>query len=546
MMLQGAPPQTMAEAEGEAGRVLRNFGQYNAYVEAALTCSATGDVAGACLNAAIAATVATSRHCGVFASPRLDRMLIDIGRRLDGDTPSPASEHRLRYRKVLHVCTQLAPTGGLTRMISRWIDADPERTNSVALTQHRGPIPLHFSQAVANSGGQIHELNHAPHHQIDWARSLRRLSQDFDVVILHMHCEDVVPILAFADPSKCPPVLLLNHADHLFWLGTGIAHAVINLRDAATDISATRRGVPPQRNLLLPTIVDPVTRTRSREAAKAALGVPPEDILLVSVARAAKYRNLDGLTFADRHVELLKRHPRARLLVVGPGDDPEDWREAKAAVDGRITCVAETETVRPYFEAADIYVDSYPFVSSTSMMEAAQYGAPLVTVFLKSSVARIIGINHVGLDGTSLVARSFAEYDALLSRLIEDETFRRSHGDRAQHAVEAVHTPPGWCERLEDIYQQSARLPLLDLPPGAGAITAERPELTELDLCHEGIFGNDRPETEAIKGYMPMLSLRGHLGTWTELLRRSEFHGVREALILLWPEWMRRAIKDRR
>ena len=75
------------------------------------------------------------------------------------------------------------------------------------------------------------------------------------MIILHIHCEDVIPVLAFADESGLPPVLFLNHADHLFWLGTSVADLVLNLRDAATDITISRRGVEADRNFLLPTIV---------------------------------------------------------------------------------------------------------------------------------------------------------------------------------------------------------------------------------------------------------------------------------------------------
>ncbi len=65
-------------------------------------------------------------------------------------------------RSVLHICTQLAPVGGLTRMISRWVTADTARVNSLALTQHRGPIPDHTKASIGASGGKIYELNHLP------------------------------------------------------------------------------------------------------------------------------------------------------------------------------------------------------------------------------------------------------------------------------------------------------------------------------------------------------------------------------------------------
>ena len=106
--------------------------------------------------------------------------------------------------------------------------------------------------------------------------SYARSAVGHDVIILHIHCEDVIPVLAFADESGLPPVLFLNHADHLFWLGTSVADLVLNLRDAATDITIGRRGVEADRNFLLPTIVAADdARLQSRAEAKAALGLQP-------------------------------------------------------------------------------------------------------------------------------------------------------------------------------------------------------------------------------------------------------------------------------
>ena len=140
---------------------------------------------------------------------------------------------------------------------------------------------------------------------------------------------------------------------------------------------------------------------------------------------------------------MLEKCPQAQLIVVGSGE-PDDWKAAKARVGGRITGLSEVPDPKRYFEAADIYVDSYPFVSSTSMMEAAGYGLPAVTIFTLPDAARIFGINHVGLVGTSLVARSADAYDTMLERLVVDEAFaqrrakrrvRRSSGSRSAGMV---------------------------------------------------------------------------------------------------------------
>ena len=305
--------------------------------------------------AATAATIATHKHCGVFASPRLEAVLSAVGRQIISCATTRRPGGHRPFRKVLHVGSELSAVGGLTRMISRWIDADADRVNSLVLTQHRGEIPQHLTAAVARSGGQTVQLNRTFGSRFDWARTLRRIGSEHDVIVLHIHCEDVIPILAFADERGLPPVLFLNHADHLFWLGTSVAHLVLNLREAATDISISRRGIETSRNFLLPTIVDSTTRRHSRSAAKLKLGLQPEMLLLLSVARKPKYRSLNGVSFADRHVRLLEKYPQAHLIVVGSGE-PDDWQAAKKRVKGRITGLAEVPDPRLYFEAADIYV----------------------------------------------------------------------------------------------------------------------------------------------------------------------------------------------
>ena len=40
-----------------------------------------------------------------------------------------------------------------------------------------------------------------------------------------------------------PPVILLNHASHTFWVGASIADLVLNLRQAAQDLAKRHRGV---------------------------------------------------------------------------------------------------------------------------------------------------------------------------------------------------------------------------------------------------------------------------------------------------------------
>lgn len=530
-----------ASAPSVSERILSNFARFEAEVDRAASAYAKGELEMAAFYAATASTIATHTHCGVFSSPRLEAILNAIGRQIAPGDKTAKRNGTGAFKKVLHVGSELSSVGGLTRMISRWMDADSERTSSLVLTQHRGEVPEHLTDAIKRSGGQLYQLNRSIGSRFDWVRKLRRIAVGHDVIILHIHCEDVIPVLALADESGLPPVLFLNHADHLFWLGTSVADLVLNLRDAATDITIGRRGVEAERNFLLPTIVAPTTRLQSRAEAKAALGLKQDSVLLLSVARRPKYRSIDGLSFADRHVKLLEKCPQAQLIVVGSGE-PDDWKAAKARVGGRITGLSEVPDPKRYFEAADIYVDSYPFVSSTSMMEAAGYGLPAVTIFTLPDAARIFGINHVGLVGTSLVARSAEAYDTILERLVVDEAYRAETGEATREAIERLHVPPGWCTSLEAALERVKNLP----PRTNRAVTTngivERPHLGPPDDIHQEIVGAEPNLREIKMIYMGALPLRQRIAQLQRMRRDGEVTGSK-AMLLLLPEWLKRTIK---
>jgi hypothetical protein len=534
-----APAETPYLREAQA-----LFAEFDATVKLAEAFHAKGNLEAAAAYAGMAAHFTTRPHAGIYSSPRLERILTDIGRRTAEPTSykRPADPKR-KLQRILHVVTDVGPVGGLTNMLGNWINADTTRTHSLALTQHRGAVRPVLRQAIEGAGGGIHFINRTPGGQIAWARALRKLSQNFDAVVLHVYSQDAVPLIAFAEPEKHPPVLFLNHGDHLFWLGSSISDVVINLRDAATDLSITRRGIAPERNVMAPTIVAPAVRTKSREEAKKVLGLAPDSIFLFSAARGIKYRTVDGVTFADPHVDLLKRHPNAQLWVLGAGERP-DWKSAIEATGGRIKPMAESPDTKTLFEAADIYVDSFPFVSSTSMMEAAGLGTPLVSRFYGPKEARIFAINHPGIDKPTMHGWSEAEYVANLDRLIGDPALRNAKGREALESVLHYHTPPSWMSFIESAYARAAELRPVDSKAVFGADEVEVFSHGEPDWRMYDVFGLSSSNVllKAYPGLMPMAQRLELLG---RLRREGVVKGLGETARMLLPEWLVRRIKDR-
>ncbi len=539
------PPFTIARSGDDPDfDPVNTFRQYEHWLNVALDYHRRGKLEAAVAYGGVAAMMATRPHAGFYASPRLERMLTDIGRR----TAKPTTYRRQTGRKIehiLHVATELIPVGGLTNMLTRWISEDKDRVHSLALTHHYTAIPEATLKAVAAAGGKIYRLNRTTGHQIAWAGKLREIAREHDGVMLHVYGQDPIAMVAFAEPEKLPPIMLLNHADHLFWLGASTSDIVINLRDAAQDLSIARRTVEPRRNIMVPTMVAPAVRTRTREQAKAELGIEPDTLLLFSAARTIKYRTMGGVTFTKPHVELLKKYPNAELWVLGAGDRP-DWADDIAAAGGRIKALPESPDTKVYYEAADIYVDSFPFVSSTSMMEAAGLGTPLVSRFYGPKEARIFAINHPGIDKPTLHGWSEPEYIANLDRLMSDPALREAKAKEARESVLYYHTPPSWLSFIERAYRLAEELPPIDPQKHFAPDAIETYSDGEPDRRIYEIFGyNEDDPVRVLRWYVGLLPFGERMKLWSTLRKHGAYDSWKQALRLMAPNWLIRQLFSR-
>ena len=524
-----------------ASRLEKNFATFQRFVEEAEKHLLDGRREEAAMSASVAAWYAAKKHPGVFASARLETVLNTIGKSLPDSNPVNSTNNPGKVQRILHVTTELPPVGGLTRLVSRWIETDSDRQHSLLLTRYREELPDYLSDAVHRRGGKIHKLNRTPGSILNWAKRLREMAREYDLLVLNIHTEDIIPLIAFSGVSGLPPIAFLNHADHLFWLGPSVCSSVLSLREAAADISINRRGVPNERSLLLPTLVDIPVRKMDRAEARASLGIAEDEVVLISVARAPKYRPINDKTYADRFVEILRSNPNAKLYVVGSGM-PSGWEEAQKATNGAIVGLAETPDPSRYFEAADIYVDSYPFSSSTSLMEAAGYGLPLVTLFLAPDEARLVGINHLGLIGGIHQARTEEEWEAEIVRLVQDADYR---AERSQQATDAVRIaqPTDWRNWLEKAYQDTLDLP--PVPPD-GVTLRDGPDqlhLGEPDLRHEDMYGSEADIDDYIRDFTGMLPIGARIRTITRLNKEGAIHSPLQAVKLLAPEWLKSRLR---
>ncbi|MEA2537494.1 MAG: hypothetical protein QOF11_1728 [Chloroflexota bacterium] len=521
-------------SEGPDLRIARNRARFDELVGRAEDELARGRLEAAAVCAQVAAALAWHSPTGLFASPRLESALRAIAR--ESMTPLEPATRGTEIRTVLHVLTTAQRVGGHTRLAWRWIERDEGRVHSVAVTrQAHGPLPEAMLEAVRARGGRIHRIDRAASGIIARAAALQTVAAQADLVVLHVHPFDVVPSIALAGLDRSgarPPAILLNHADHLFWIGLSSSDLVLHLRASGARLSATRRGLSPDRSGILPVPLSPAPPPAQREAARRLLGYSNGEVLAVSIASGYKFGPADGDGLLPLLEQALERSQDLRVLAIGPGHRA-DWRAAAKRTAGRIASLGNKDDLTAISAAADIYLDSYPFSSLTSMLEAGQLGLPLLAYGVTGPETGVLGFDDPATEGLAVRARTPAEYLVALEALVDDPAARRERGQQIRRAIAADHEGQGWRDHLERAYSQAAAVhasprdePHLDADPAPGAIG-------ELDRRLVGLLDAQQADAPAgVRGHLRLAPFGLRLEEW----RRSRGTAQPLSILVLLPE----------
>jgi hypothetical protein len=490
----------------------------------------SGRLEAAAVRAQIAGTFAWKNHAGIFASQALERLLVDIGSRLPVGGPGSRAIHPDPVN-VLHVVTQVYESGGSTQGLTSWIEQDAGRRHSVALTrQGAGAVPRKLVAAL-RSDSDLLRVDTSPGGLLGRAARLRAAAEHCDCVLLHPHPDDAVPVIAFGGDVPHPPLIFVNHADHVFWLGVSVAQTLMNMRDSGDALAVRRRGIDPSRCHVMARPLRFRERTLTRADAKRRLGIDPSRLVILTAADGTKYRPIGDVSFIDLLVPVIARYPEIILLAAGPAAEDEAWRAAAMATGGRVRALGRLTDVSPVHQAADLYVDSFPFSSLTSLLEAGSYGTAVASYRGHAPESAVLGADTRGLDEHLVTAADPGTFRDRLSELIEDRLIRESLGERTETAIKATHTGAGWQEGVASLYAFAAHQPA----PVTLRVPSRDPD--QLDVLVELVMnrtGFARGQEGALTDNLALLPFRDRLAAWISLTRK----GRTPALTRLVPEWL--------
>lgn len=394
---------------------------------------------------AVAARV-MSFECAALASAELEKQLILIGRGL----PDTGACPRKGSKRWLHVVTEVYPDGGHSAMLRRWIRQDPQHnSHSMVLLAQNVPVPEPLEEALKARNGSLFRMDPLDPLLARAGRLRSIVRAEADVVVLHTHPWDVIATVALANPGG-PPVLLVNHAAHIFWAGASIADVILNCRHSPQEDEWTAECRGNNRIMHLPIpLDDPGYLPGNREAARSLLKLPADARVMLTVGIDHKYTPLPGIDFLSAMGAVLTAQPEAYLVAVGPKFD-ERWRELKEAAGDRLVLVEKqpAASMATYFAAADLYLEGFPFGSTTSLLEAGLRG--IASVLPPKMCPPPFTTDGIALQ-TLTQSGDISEYVARILALLDDRKERLRIGRLLADSVRTHHCGEGWARYLEEV-----------------------------------------------------------------------------------------------
>jgi glycosyltransferase involved in cell wall biosynthesis len=377
------------------------------------------------------------------------------------DQPStPDSTDRFR---VLLAIKTLGP-GGAERLLVDLVAAGNRRSFEYEVAYVLAAQDALVAELRAG-GTPVHSLGATHNLDLRWLSSFRRLlvAGEFDIVHFHLPYTAALGRLVVATlPRARRPVTM--YTEHSMWNKVAVLVKALNRSTVRRDRAlvavsqAAYDALPPALRSHARVVVHGVDLARSRAAAdrrdatrakvRAELGVPPEEVLVVTVANLRSEKGYDVLL--DAAWRLAQRGVPVRFAAAGRGSQAEELaeRHRQLGLGDRFTFLGHRNDALDLEVAADVFVlPSHQEGLPVALMEAASVGTAIVA----TAVGGVPQVVTDGVNGLVVPPGDPQALAAALERVISDPALRerlrrRAMADSSRYDIARAAT------EIEDIY----------------------------------------------------------------------------------------------
>ncbi|GAA5626588.1 hypothetical protein Brsp05_01864 [Brucella sp. NBRC 12953] len=384
--------------------------------------------------------LATTRSTGYYSSKEIE----DVFLRLASNN-SVALQTTFTPQSVLHVMTQCYAVGGHTRVVERWIEQDAHFQHSVFLTAGTAAdVTARLSEAVSQRKGRV-LLADPELSLLERSLKLRQVASGFDLIVLHVHPHDPTPLVAFGTREFTRPVILYNHADHLFWINLSVADVIAETRGWGMKVTRNKRGCDRSINLGIP-----IDTSITAGANLVISGQTNNRKLLLSVGSAYKYTPVGSWNFWRSLKRLLRDERELDFVGIGLSQaNAPHWvrsNEFKSRV--RLLGYQKHSEVVKYAKICRVAWDSFPQSGGTALMDISISGAAVVALDCPTG--------HLDyLNRTGSIVRDESELLVRTRQMISDDWLRLQNVENNQTEINSDFNLDSWRKNLLNLYKSA-------------------------------------------------------------------------------------------
>ena len=376
-----------------------------------------------------------------LSSDKIEKVFTDIAEQNDIEL-YPASE--VIKNSVLHIASELYNTGGHTRVIERWVETSPDtETHSLLLTRN-SIVPERLREAIEAKNGKVMILDQTLP-DVKAALALRRIASQYEKIVLHIHMDDHLPLIAFGTSKFPRPVIFFNHADHLFWIGVSIADHIIDLREHGHMLTTDFRGSLSSSIIYLPVDVKEkpqIDKKQSREM----FGLPQDRPIIFTSGAPHKFKPIKNLDYSLFMKKVLKRQSNAFFVLVAPSKDMfKNIKDISEQNYKFLSAMPNDEYIK-CLASADLVVDSMPNGGFLTLVDAVSAGIPVLS--LKRDAAQLDFITHskAYISGMDELAQAAVD-------ILNSEEKRRENVESITSSLAKISDTKVYQKKIHDLYK---------------------------------------------------------------------------------------------
>lgn len=352
----------------------------------------------------------------------------------------------INNKKTLHIATEVHSSGGHTRVIDNWLKFENISQDLLIINSEKSQIEDWLKNTLFSINGKLILLQSK--NILEKAKELFEKAKDYERIILHIHPDDIIPILAFSNSEIISKIYFYNHADHVFWLGITINKCVLDLTSEGRELSLKKRGVINSEILSIP--LEEKSRKNkvvNKEEIYKLYSISKNSKVIFSMATEYKYNTVLKYNF----FEFLKKltpfliENDIYFLIAGPSMKNKSWKIINKYSEKRVIPlgVLPKENVNKIWEIVNLYIDSFPLNSYTCLLEAV---ANEVQCFsLKTPISDLDCLKMIKIDTAEKLI------EEIKKNLIYKNNYKEENIEIINN-IKKIHFKNGFLTNLKKIY----------------------------------------------------------------------------------------------